>query len=57
MVPIGSFMDVSKESDPIFGRYASLENSYGATLVELSLDYREGLGASHDLSTVDGVFW
>jgi hypothetical protein len=57
MVPVGSFMDVSKESDPVFGRYASLENSYGATLVELSLDYREGLGASHDLLIVDGVFW
>jgi hypothetical protein len=50
-------MDVSQEGDPIFGRYASLENSYGATLVELSLDYREGLGASHNLSTVDGIFW
>jgi hypothetical protein len=57
MVPIGSFVDVSKESDSIIGRYASLENSCGAALVELSLDYREGLGASHDLSMIDGVFW
>jgi hypothetical protein len=57
MVPIGSFVDLSKENYPIFGRYASLENSCGAALVELSLDYREGLGASHDLSMVDGVFW
>jgi hypothetical protein len=56
MVPAGSFVDVSKESDSIFERYASLENSCGATLVELSLDYCKGLGASHDLSMVDGVF-
>jgi hypothetical protein len=56
MVPAGSFVDVSKESDSIFRHFASLENSYGAALVEISLDYREGIGASHDLSTVDGVF-
>jgi hypothetical protein len=57
MVSTGSFVDVSKESDSVFGRYASLENSRSAALIELSLDYREGLGASHDLSVVDGVFW
>jgi hypothetical protein len=57
MMPAGSFVDVSKKSDSVFGRYASLEDSYGAALVELSLDYREGLGASHNLATVDGVFW
>jgi hypothetical protein len=56
-MPAGSFMDISKEGDSIFGRYASLENPCGAALVKLSLDYREGLGASHYLSTVDGVFW
>jgi hypothetical protein len=57
MMPAGSFMDVSKENDSVFGRYASLENPCGAALVKLSLDYCEGLGASHYLSTVDGVFW
>jgi hypothetical protein len=57
MVPAGSFVDVPKKGDSILGRYASLEDSCGAVLVELSLDYREGLGASHDFSTVDGVFW
>jgi hypothetical protein len=57
MVPAGSFVDVPKKGDYIFGRYAPLEDSCGAALVELSLDYREGLGASHDLSMMDGVFW
>jgi hypothetical protein len=57
MVPAGSFVDVSNKSDSVLGRYASLENSCGAALVELSLDYREGFGVPHDLSTVDGVFW
>jgi hypothetical protein len=57
MVPAGSFVDVLQESDPVFGRYAPLENSCGAALVEFSLDYREDLGASHNLSMVDGVFW
>jgi hypothetical protein len=37
-------------------RYAPLENSCNAALVEFSVDYHEGLGASHDLSTMDGVF-
>jgi hypothetical protein len=57
MMPAGSFMDVSKENDSVFGRYASLENPCGAALVKISLEYCEGLGASHYLSTVDGVFW
>jgi hypothetical protein len=57
MMPAGSLVDVSQESDSIFGRYAPLENSCGAALVDLSLDYREGLGASYNLSTVDGFFW
>jgi hypothetical protein len=56
-MPTGSFMDISKEGDSVFGHYASLEDPYGAALVKLSLDYREGLGVSHYLSTVDGVFW
>jgi hypothetical protein len=55
-MPAGPFMDFSKESDSIFLRYAPLENSCSAALVEFSVDYREGLGASHDLPTMDGVF-
>jgi hypothetical protein len=50
-------MDFSKESDSIFLRYAPLEYPYGAALVELPVDYREGLGAPHDLSVMDGVLW
>jgi hypothetical protein len=56
MMPVGPFMDFSKESDSILLRYAPLENSCSAALVELSIYYREGLGASHDLSTMDGIF-
>jgi hypothetical protein len=56
-MPTSSFMDISKEGDSVFGHYASLEDPYGAALVKLSLDYREGFGASHYLSTVDGVLW
>jgi hypothetical protein len=52
-----SFMDFSKEGDSIFLRYAPLEYPYGAAFVELPIDYREGLGAPHDLSAMDGVFW
>jgi hypothetical protein len=55
-MPAGPFMDFSKESDSILLRYALLENSYSATLVELSDYYHEGLGASHDLSTMDRIF-
>jgi hypothetical protein len=57
MMPAGSFMNISKEGDSGFGRYASLEDPCGAALVEFSIDYRESLGMSHDLSTMDGVFW
>jgi hypothetical protein len=57
MMPAGPFMDFSKESDSILLRYAPLENSCSAAFVEFSVDYREGLGASHDLSTMDGLFW
>jgi hypothetical protein len=56
-MPAGYFMNLSKEGDSIFLRYAPLENTCSATLVEFSIDYREGLGAPHDLSTMDGVFW
>jgi hypothetical protein len=57
MMPAGSFMNISKKSDSVLGRYASLENPCGATLVEFSVDYHEGLGTLHDLSMMDGVFW
>jgi hypothetical protein len=57
MMPAGSFMDFSNEGDSIFLRYASLEYPCGATLVELPVDYREGLGALHNFSPMDGVFW
>jgi hypothetical protein len=56
MVPTGSFMDFSKESDHIFLRYAPLEHSCGAVLVELPVDYREGLGTPHDLAAMDRIF-
>jgi hypothetical protein len=56
MMPAGSFMNLSKEGDSVFLRYAPLEDTCSATLVEFSVDYREGLGVSHDLSMMDGVF-
>jgi hypothetical protein len=56
MMPAGSFVDVPKKSNAIFERYASLEDSCCAAFVEFSLDYCEGLGASHYLAMVDGVF-
>jgi hypothetical protein len=56
MMPAGPFMDFSKESDSILLRYAPLENSCSAVLVELSVYYHEGLGALHDLSMMDGIF-
>jgi hypothetical protein len=57
MMPAGSFMNISKEGDSVLRRYASLEDPCGAALVEFSIDYREGLGTPHNLSTMDGVFW
>jgi hypothetical protein len=56
MMPAGSFMNISKKGDFVLGCYASLENPCGAALVEFFVDYREGLGTPHDLSTMDGVF-
>jgi hypothetical protein len=32
-MPAGSFMDISKKGDSVFGRYASLEDLCGAALV------------------------
>jgi hypothetical protein len=57
MMPAGSFMNISKKGDSVLGCYAPLENPCGAALVEFSVDYREGPGMPHDLSTMDGVFW
>jgi hypothetical protein len=57
VVSTGSFVDFPEESNPIFLCYAPLEHSYGAALVEFPVDYREGLGAPHDLSAMDGFFW
>jgi hypothetical protein len=57
VMPAGPFMDFSKESDSILLRYAPLENSYSAAFVEFAVDYCEGLGASHDLPMMDGIFW
>jgi hypothetical protein len=57
VMPAGSFINISKKGDSVLGRYASLEDPCSATLVELSVDYREGLGTLHDLSMMDGVFW
>jgi hypothetical protein len=56
-MPAGSFMNFSEEGDSVFGCDALLENPHGATLVKLSVDYREGFGALHDLLMMDGVFW
>jgi hypothetical protein len=42
VMPSGSFMNISKESDSVFRRYASLEDPCGAALVKFSLDYCEG---------------
>jgi hypothetical protein len=57
VVPASSFMNLSKESDSVFLCYAPLVNPCSAALVEFSVDYREGLGAPHNLSTMDRVFW
>jgi hypothetical protein len=56
MMLAGSFMGLPKEGDSILLRYAPLEYPCGAMLAEFPVDYREGLGASHDLSTMDGIF-
>jgi hypothetical protein len=57
MVPASPFMDLSKEGDSVLLRYALLEYPCGATLVEFPIDYCKGLGAPHDLSTMDGILW
>jgi hypothetical protein len=57
MMPAGSFMNISEEGDFILRCYAPLEKPCGAALVEFSIDYREGLGAPHDLLMMDSVFW
>jgi hypothetical protein len=50
-------MGLSQKSDSILLRYAPLENTCSTMFVEFSIDYCEGLGASHDLSTMDEIFW
>jgi hypothetical protein len=50
-------MNILKEGNYVFGCYASLENPYCTALVEFSIDYRESLGTSNDLSMMDGVLW
>jgi hypothetical protein len=57
MMPIGSFMNISEEGDSVLRFYTPLKNPCGATLVEFSIDYHEGLGAPHDLSMMDSVLW
>jgi hypothetical protein len=52
VMPAGSFMNISKKGESVLGRYASLEDPCGVVLVEFSVDYREGLGTPHDLSTM-----
>jgi hypothetical protein len=56
-MPAGSFMDITEEGNSVLRCYAPLENPSSAALVEFSIDYHEGLGASHDLSMTDSVFW
>jgi hypothetical protein len=41
-MPAGSFMNISKERDSVFGRYASLEDPCGAALV-----MRHGVDVNH----------
>jgi hypothetical protein len=55
-MPVGAFVYVSEQSDAILGCNASLEYTYRASLVEISLNYSEGLGTAHDLSMMDNVF-
>jgi hypothetical protein len=56
VVPASSFMNLSKEGDSVLC-YAALENPCSAALVEFSIDYREGLGAPHNVPMMDRVFW
>jgi hypothetical protein len=57
VMPVGAFVDVLKKGDAVLGCDASLEDVCCAALVELSLDYAEGLGVVHDLTAMDSVFW
>jgi hypothetical protein len=56
VMPTGSFVNVPEEGDSILWRYAPLENSCRAALVEFPVDYREGLGVPYDLSAMDSIF-
>jgi hypothetical protein len=56
VMPVGAFVYVLEKSDAILGCNASLGYTYRASLIELSLNYSEGLGMAHDLSMMDNVF-
>jgi hypothetical protein len=56
VMPIGAFMDVPKKSDAFSECDSSLEDACCAVFVEFSLNYGEGLGAAHDLTSMDSVF-
>jgi hypothetical protein len=56
MMPTGSFMNIPEEGDSVLRCYALLENPCRAAFVEFSVDYREGLGVTYDLSAMDSVF-
>jgi hypothetical protein len=55
MVAVGAFMYVLEHSNVVLWCDASLEYTYCASLVELPLNYGEGLGMMHDLSMMDSV--
>jgi hypothetical protein len=57
MMPAGAFVYVPEKGDAFLGCDASLEYTYRASLVKLSLNYSEGLGTAHDLSRMDSIFW
>jgi hypothetical protein len=57
MMPASAFVYVPEQGDAVLGCDASLEYTCCASLVKLSLNYSEGLGTAHDLSTMDCVFW
>jgi hypothetical protein len=56
VMPAGSLVNVPEEGDSILWCYAPLENPCRAALVELPVDFHEGLGAPYDLSAVDQIF-
>jgi hypothetical protein len=57
VMPTGAFVYVLEQGDAVLGCNASLEYTCHDSLVELSLNYSEGLGMAHDLSTMNSIFW